>query len=267
MRCNSSIIEEDLINDNIGEIINKEPNEENKNGEYTQGNDHDEDEDDPNALGLIMSINSGSATDNQSNRRRYKKRNLRISVTSSMDCIYNQFFYIILVVEQGLFSAKNKLNTENYIEGMKDVLEVQVVNNFNLNCQKSSKKDNTNESIANNVNNIININFNNFEKTSANDRNLCFNCLTHDGVSPESNIAGEFYKKVCEEITLFLSREDNENRIKTSSICDEKDEDPHRNLNNKHHNKIKNFEELLDKYFTDLIYLIYFYFNSHCLVI
>ncbi len=85
MRCNSSIIEEDYINDNIGEIINKEPNEENKNGEYNQGNDHDED--DPNALGLIMSINSGSATDNQSNRRSYKKRNLRISVTSSMDCI------------------------------------------------------------------------------------------------------------------------------------------------------------------------------------
>ena len=98
-------------------------------------------------------------------------------------------------------------------------------------------------------------NFNNFEKTSANDRNLCFNCLTHDGVSPECNIAGEFYKKVCEEITLFLSRKDNENRIKTSSIC-----------NKKYQNKIKNYEYLIDKIYTDLIYLIYFYFNLYCLV-
>jgi len=74
-----------LSYDNIGEIINKEVNEKNNNGENNHGNDKDDN--DQNALGLIMSINSGSATDNQSNRRRYKKKNLGISVTSSMDCM------------------------------------------------------------------------------------------------------------------------------------------------------------------------------------
>lgn len=148
---------------------------------------------------------------------------------------------------------------------MNDMLEVQVVNNFNLNCQKSSKKNNLNQNITNNNNNIININFNNFEQTNANNHNKCINCLYTPGVSPESNLAGAFYKKVCEEITSFLNREDNENRIKTNTTCDEKKENQHKNIINKHDNK--NSEELVDNYFTDLIYLIYFYFNSHCLVI
>ncbi len=41
------------------------------------------------------------------------------------------------------------------------MLEVQVINNFNLNFQKSSIKDNTNENMVNNFNNFIY--FNNFE--------------------------------------------------------------------------------------------------------
>lgn len=76
-------------NPSINNTDNSQDNMDNNN------NYNEEEVPDQPALGLIMSMNSGYITDSKPDTKnkiqQYKKKNIGISVTSSMDCMYNKY--------------------------------------------------------------------------------------------------------------------------------------------------------------------------------
>ncbi len=84
-------VDDDFVENADEEIANRELTSRENTGENLENSEHNEEE--RPALGLIMSMNSGSVTDTKTDKKsreqpKYKKRNMRISLTSSMDCKY-----------------------------------------------------------------------------------------------------------------------------------------------------------------------------------
>lgn len=150
-----------------------------------------------------------------------------------------------------------------------NVLDIQHVNSLTLYCE-SKKKKSTYQS-NNRYSNIINTDLNNHGYNDINSRS--FNKQLNE-FSPikkidkmdtdHDNIHETLYKIIFEKIKNLNSTgiPTYNNHFTNANL------EILTNINKNSGNiPISNFEEVFDKHFSDIIYLIYFFFNSHCLVI